>query len=53
MVRSDPLMTCGEPTLFLATSVTAANEVPPKATKSATSEMIMAGDGRRLTMRCK
>jgi hypothetical protein len=52
-LSSDPFMTCGDPTLFFATSVTAANDVPPNATKSAMSEMTTAGDGRRLKIRCK
>jgi hypothetical protein len=30
---SDPFMTCGEPTLFFATRVTAANDVPPSASE--------------------
>jgi hypothetical protein len=44
-VWSDPLITCLEPTLF-TTSFDAASDVPPRARKSVTSEMTMAGDGR-------
>ncbi len=46
------MITCAEPTLFLGASAsTAASDVPPRATNSATSEISVAGDGRRFWMR--
>jgi hypothetical protein len=38
---------CGVPTLFLASWLTAATLVPPSATSSAMHATIIAGDGRR------
>jgi hypothetical protein len=47
-VFNDPLITWADPTLFGATSaLTAARDVPPSATKSAMTEIAMAGETRR------
>jgi hypothetical protein len=42
---SEPLITWGEPTLFLGTSVVAANAVPPNAIAKARQAMTPAGVG--------
>jgi hypothetical protein len=40
-------LSCGVPTLFRASWLTAATLVPPSATRSARHATIIAGDGRR------
>jgi hypothetical protein len=44
-----PSLSCGVPTLFLASCVAAAMPVPLRATSSAIQAMTMAGEGRRKT----
>jgi hypothetical protein len=43
-------MTCAEPTLFLGTSVVAANALPPSAIERARQAMTPAGVGRNCRM---